>query len=247
KAITDILLMPTDVHNIKTILKGQLQRVEVEDLLLEGGGIPLETLLKALEHGDYTLLPDCYRAPLKRLEDVEDPRLISITIDNAAYAQTLKTLAEKKHSDALLQNYYRAKIDFTNILTILRANVLHWDTPTVKPLLITGGEIDQRVLLDSVAMPSEQLVKQLAHGKHSVLIRTILEHYAQDGNLSEAEQKFENAAFDIIHDSRNDSFGIGPLANYLLQRQAEGKALRVMFAGKRSGVKIPRAELGAVI
>lgn len=247
KAITDMLLMPTDAHNIKTILKGQLQRVEVENLLLEGGGIAIETLVKALEHGDYTILPYCYREPLKRLEEADDPRLISITIDNAAYTQILKTLADKKHTDPLLRNYYRTKIDFTNILTILRANVLHWDIQTVKPLFITGGEIDERILVDSVGIPTDQLVKQLAHGEHSVIIRTILEHYAQNSILSEVEQKFENAAFDIIHDRRNDSFGIGPIANYLFLRQAEGKALRVMFAGKRSGKKIPLSELGAVI
>ena len=246
KTVTDLLLIPTDVHNIKAILKGQLQRVEVENLLLEGGGIPLDILQKALEHGDYSLLPECFREPLKRLEDVTDPRVISVTIDNAAYAQILETLSQQKHSSELLKKYYKAKIDFTNILTVLRANVLDWGTFKVKPLLIPGGEIEEKALLDATDIPNEQLAKQLGHGEHSILIKSVLERYAQDGNLSEVEQKFEDAAFNMIHERRSDSFSIGPIANYLFQRQAEGKALRVMFAGKRSGIKIPLAELGVI-
>ncbi|MEG0074965.1 MAG: V-type ATPase subunit [Eubacterium sp.] len=244
RILTDLLLIPTDVHNIKIILKGQLQRVEVDNLLLDGGSIPLDVLKKALEHGDYTLLSESFRAPLKKLEDEENPRTISLVVDEAAYTHIMSVLS--KHKNPLLQEYYQAKIDFTNILTVLRVTILKWDSYKVKPLLLKGGEIAEGVLLDSVGIPAEQLAKQLGHGSHSVLIKNLLEKYAQDHNLSEIEQKFEDASFAIIHEKRNDSFGIGPIANYLFQRFSEGKALRVMFAGKRAGVKIPLSDLGIV-
>ncbi len=245
KALTDLLLLPVDVHNIKTLLKGMIQRVEVDDLLLEGGATDLEVLKQAMTHGDYTLLPLCFRETLKKLEDTEDPRVISAEIDRAAYQGIQEIL--KKHRDPLLELYFQAKIDFTNILTILRANVLKWETYRIRPFLLEGGELDEKQLLDALGVPMEQLARLLAHGRHSVTIRSILEKYAQDGNLTEVEQQLDNVAFAIIHDARGDSFGIGPVANYYLTRQAEGRALRVLFAGKRSGVKIPLNELGIVV
>ncbi|MDO4289446.1 MAG: V-type ATPase subunit [Eubacterium sp.] len=242
KALCDLLLLPTDAHNIKAVLKGQQQRVEVDDILLEGGGIPLDVLKKAMEHGDYDQFPPVLAAALKDLDEESDPRKISAGVDFAVYGQIAETL--KAHKDALLSRYFSAKADFTNILTVLRAGVLHWESYKVKPLFVPGGAIAEGALLDSLGLSAEQLAKQLAVGEDSVFIRSVLEKYAQDGDLTEAEQKFEDRAYAIVHEARNDSFGMGPIANYLLTRAAEARALRVLFASKRSGMKISLAELG---
>lgn len=242
KALTDLLLLPTDAHNIKAVLKGQQQRVEVDDILLEGGSIPLDVLKKAMEHGDYSLFPSVLGEALKALDEETDPRKISAGVDCAVYEQINAVL--KTHKDALLSRYFSAKADFTNILTILRANVLSWENYKVKPLFVPGGTIAENTLLEGLGLPAEQLVKQFAHGEDSVFIRNVLEKHAQDGNLTEVEQKFEDKTVEIIHDARNESFGIGPIANYLMTRTTEARALRVLFAGKRSGIKISLAELG---
>lgn len=244
-ALTALLLLPVDAHNIKVILKGQLERIDTENLLQEGGGIVLDVLKDALEHGDYSSLPETFRTVLKKLEDEEDPRSISAAVDSAVYDEVRRVLS--KHKNALFSTYFQAKIDFTNILTVLRANVLKWENYTVRPLLLQGGELETGTLLEGVGMADEQLTRQFAHGRHSLQIRTVLEHYAQNRNLTEVEQRFQEMAFAIIHEARNDSFGIGPLANYYMARQAEAGALRVLFAGKRAGVEIPFGDLGIMM
>ena len=242
RALTDLLLLPTDAHNIKAVLKGQQQRVAVDDILLEGGSIPLEALKKAMEHGDYDTFPPVLAAALKDLDEEADPRKISAGVDFAVYGQIAETL--KRHKDALLSRYFSAKADFTNILTILRANVLRWENYKVKPLLVPGGAAAEGDLLEGLGLSAEQLIKQLSAGEDAVFIRNVLEKYAQDSNLTEAEQKFEDKAYAIVHEARNDSFGMGPIANYLLTKTAEARALRVLFASKRSGIKVSLAELG---
>lgn len=240
--LTDLFLLETDGHNIKTLLKGKIQGVDVDETLTGGGSIPVEELKRAVESERYGLLPIDFEEALKKLDRETDPRIVSAVVDNAVYTHIKRVL--KKHKDPLLAEYFTAKIDFTNLLTIIRSNVLGWEISKVRPLLLDGGEFSQSMLLDAVGLPPESLVKQLATGKHSLLIKSVLESYLSHKSVTEVEQRLDEAAYNVIHEARNDAFGIGPMANYLMQKLTEAKALRVMFTAKRAGVNIPLSELG---
>lgn len=240
--LTDLFLLPTDGHNIKVMLKSILMRTEANDLLLAGGCLDWDLLAKSMESGDYDDLPEALAEALKKAENQEDPRILSAIVDNGIYAHILRVL--ESHKNALLKDYYLSKIDFTNVLTIIRCNVLSWEMSKVRPLLLEGGEIDEKTLLDALGIPWDMLSKQLATGRFSSLLKEALDEYAQNHDITTLEQCLESASLDIIHEERNDSFGIGPIANYLLMKLNEGRALRIMFAGKRAGIKVPLYKLG---
>lgn len=240
--LTALFLLATDGHNLKTLLKGKIQGENVEDVLIGGSSIPVDELKRIVDTESYDSLPPELAAAIKNIQGTGDPRILSAAVDNGVYAHIIEVLNHKKNP--LLLSYFKAKIDFANILTIIRANVLGWEIAKVRPLLLGGGDISESALLDAIGMSPENLVKQLATGEHSTLIKRVLEDYVQHRNVTRVEQELENAAFSIVHEEKNDAFGIGPLANYLLQKTAEAKALRVMFTAKRAGVNMPLAELG---
>ncbi|MEG1433699.1 V-type ATPase subunit [Eubacterium sp.] len=242
--LSDLFLLPTDGHNIKVILKGILNRKASPELLLGGGSISLDVLDKSIDSGNYDAIPEALAKAIHKAENEEDPRVLSAIIDDGVYAQTLEVLEKKKND--LLSEYFNAKITFTNILTIVRCNILSWEQSKAKPLLLNGGNLDEKTLIDALGLAPEQLSAQLATGEYSPLIKERLDNYAQDKDITELEQGLENAALSIIHNARMDSFGIGPIINYLLSKLNEGRALRILFAAKRAGIKVPLSQLGVI-
>ena len=64
-------------------------------------------------------------------------------------------------------------------------------------------------------------------GDFSDAIKGALDNYASHHNIGELEQQLDNVPLSIIHEARSDSFGIGPILNYLLLKEREAQALRV--------------------
>ena len=57
------------------------------------------------------------------------------------------------------------------------------------------------------------------------------------------QSRMNRKLMEIVREEKNDSFGIGPIVCYLLDKQAEARNLRVLFAAKRSGRPISEADL----
>ena len=76
-------------------------------------------------------------------------------------------------------------------------------------------------------------------------ISRALEEYAQEGNARGVERRMDSALMTLVRESRMETFGLGPVIGYLLGREAEAKALRVLFAAKRVGITPELPELYA--
>ena len=101
---------------------------------------------------------------------------------------------------------------------------------------IAASSLDRENLLAAVGLPDDQLSKVLARGDHRDALRKMFDQYAQNADIGQLEQAMDRLTFSVIKESRNDSFGIGPIVYYLLRRENEAKALRVLFAQKRAGM-----------
>lgn len=257
EAFTNLFLLQTDGHNIKAELKGLIQREEVSDILLPGGSIPLPVLTEAFEKDSYEAFPTKLREAVEAFDPSMPPRELSARIDEAVYAQIDETLrgpagflgkiesavqGQETRARDLLLRYFRTVINFTNIRTILRTHVLGWTPEQTQGLIIAGGDLPD--LNKAMSAETDQLPELLAKGDQSVLIKKVLNEFVKDHNITKVETAFERAAFGIIHNEYTDSFGLGPIINYLLQKEFEARTLRVMFADKRAGKNLSLADLG---
>lgn len=244
EALTNLFLLQVDGHNIKTILKGLLQRVDINSILLPGGTVPIDELLEAFENDVFEILPLKLKEAVESFNPTESPLILSANIDNSVFAQILYTLNQKSTKNELIKHYFITKIDFTNILTIIRAYNLKWNEEQVEPLLIPGGNFDLNLLRSTLKLEKSQLPDALAIGEFSNTIFDCVTDYVNTGSLFKIENQFFKKAYEIIHDDYMNSFGIGPIINYLLQKEFEARTLRVLFAAKRSNKKFTLAELG---
>lgn len=239
-----LFLLPEDAYNLKILLKGLLRRMDTTKLLHTGGSIPIETLTAALDTGRTDDLPKPFAKALITLMGEENPAAISIGVDRAVYEEIDAVLSSKKTKNPLLQNYFTIKIDSTNIMTVVRANALHWNAERAEKYFIAGGHLSEADLKAAVGQSADQLSKLLAKGDARDAIAAALDAYAKNGRIAELEERLEHVAFSVIHEARSDVFGIGPIVNYLLIKEHEAKSLRVLFTSKKAGLAVTAEALG---
>lgn len=255
--LTGLLLLQTDAHNIKCVLKGMLEGEEVENLLIDGGSIPVDELLDAFERDRFESFPVMFREAVEAFSPDMTPMEISSLIDDAAFRQAEYVLREGRGLERIrmklsdkerfvrqLRRYFDAKTDFTNVMTTLRVKKLGWGEEKLLSLLVPGGTIETSAFRDALSLPGAETASALAKGEEASFIREKLE---QGDNLPDLDQAFSRRLFDIVHENYSEPLGLGPLINYVIQKEFEARALRLLFQAKRSGREITQAQLGVVL
>ena len=160
-----------------------------------------------------------------------DPRLLSASVDKAIFTHIAAVL--KKRRNAFCSNYFTNKIDYTNVLSVLRARALGWDETDLAPMLAPGGRLDEPTLLAALSAAEEQLPALLASGFNAEGLRRALELY-RSSSFEAARDQIDESLLALALEGRYDSFGIGPIAWFILASESECRTLRVLFAKKRA-------------
>lgn len=227
-AWTDLFLLPTDAHNIKAIYKGRVLGQDVSRLLVDGGTISPELLRICIENGEYSMLPPAFGAVLEK--EYPDLLRFSAAVDRAVFEHIRQVLKKKKNP--LLSRYFEAQVDFTNVVSTLRAVRLHWDGEKLETVLLPGGTIPAETFPAALTVPAEGLSAALAKGENASAIGRVLGDYLQSGDITQAEQRFTEERIALLKNGDDSAFSIGPIVCYLMQRETEARQLRVLFAEK---------------
>lgn len=253
KELTDLFYLETDATNVKLLLKYRALGGEgLEATPLPDGVFDAETLRECVLSGDYSPLGGVLAERLDKADDAIgegfNPRTLSAAVDNAFFAHAFEILAAKKN--AFCSNYFKTKVDFINVLSVLRARALGWDEEAFAPMIVAGGNISNEALLEAVSANDDKLAELLAvrsrtdlvelDNSDAKVIKSAIELY-RAGAFEDARDALADALIKFARDERYDSFGLGPVACFALLSEREAKALRVMFAKKRAGAAL-RAE-----
>ncbi|MEG1159215.1 MAG: V-type ATPase subunit, partial [Acidaminococcaceae bacterium] len=173
-----------------------------------------------------------------------DPLLFSAQIDGAMFNH-IQSVLEQTSDHSFVQEYFSLMADFQNARSVVRSRLMNWDADKLRPLLLNCGEIEHTVLLEAMDTPFEQLGAKLNRGSHGKLISQAIEEYVSTGNTPILKRKMETALMSILRNAKWDMFSLGPVVGYLMGREAEAKALRIIFGAKRAGFEPELPELYA--
>ena len=237
--VIELFLLDADAHNLKTLLKAKLLGIDADEMLIGGGLLPMEKLKRAVNDAEPEVLPGPFSGAVKNALAIiardPDPRLISAEVDRAVFQFIDETL--KNHKNAFAGKYFSAKADYINVKSLIRARALNWEAAELAPMLVSAGEISPATILSALELPAEQLAKKLNIGAQGGEISRCMEEYALSGDASSMDERMDSALMKMVKDGKMDMFGMGPIVGYLLGRQAEASALRVIFAAKQAGVE----------
>ncbi|MEG1913739.1 MAG: V-type ATPase subunit [Acidaminococcaceae bacterium] len=246
--LTGLFLMEVDAHNIKTLLKARLLEIDAPDVLIEGGTMPVDIIRESINSRSYERMPDAFRIAMDKIETElqrnVDPLLFSAQIDGAMFNH-IQSVLEQTSDHSFVQEYFSLMADFQNARSVVRSRLMNWDADKLRPLLLNCGEIEHTVLLEAMDTPFEQLGAKLNRGSHGKLISQAIEEYVSTGNTPILKRKMETVLMSILRNAKWDMFSLGPVVGYLMGREAEAKALRIIFGAKRAGFEPELPELYA--
>ena len=232
KQLLDVFRIKYDYHNIKVLLKAP---EGAERLLMDAGTIPVSELQrKYADSGNWQFLPrDMAEAAGKAaalLAETGSAQRSDCLLDRACFRE-LRQLAEESRC-VYLQTYVRAMIDAANLRALVRAERMHMDPGFLQEVLFEGGSV-----------PVDTLRAGAGNGAAALFRGTALREAAElgeaavkGGSLTAFEKACDNAVLKTAAGARRVPFGVEVALGYLIAKEAEWTAVRIVMAGRLAGL-----------
>jgi V/A-type H+-transporting ATPase subunit C len=234
--VVDLFRLRYDYHNLKVLIKTLALGTPAPRLLSQAGTLPPAVLGHALREKEWGLLPPvmCQAAQeaSELLARTGDSQLADLLLDRAMTAQML-ALAEEIESEFLL-GYVRLFIDVSNLRVITRAALSGKGFDYLRRAVFPGGNVsDGRLICD---VSPDLLRLRFGTGALSQAAQAAAEALEAGGSLAALDLACDNALMCYIRSARLIAFGEAHVVAYLLARESELVAVRIVMAGRNAGL-----------
>ncbi len=234
----EIFRLKYDGHNLKTLIKAQAAGSSADGLLIPLGTVDEKVLRTGLRDGDFgTLAPKLAQAAVKArdsLAKLNDPQLVDVIIDRAVL-ESMSVLA-KPYKSKFLTRLVDAYIDIANIRSFIRIKRIGQELNFLKEVLAQGGSIPVERYYDLFLKSFDDFFEMLDSTAYGPALSGAYDAIKNRGTLSNFEKLCDNYMIAILKESRFTPFGIEPVLSYLLAKENEVQAIRIVMASKIAGV-----------
>lgn len=219
-----------DFANLKAVAKARLLGVGYGELLVGHGTIPIDRFAGELEELPPPLdevVPELGRIAAER--GAGDAAAIDTAVDRAMFATLLDTALRSR--SRYLVEVARLAIDLANVKTVIRGRKAGLQAADLGSRLADGGAVPTGGLLALADLPADQLAPALARipQLRKVPTQALLEASTLDATLDAVTAV-------VVRRGRMGPVGPEPVISYVLERESEVAALRVLLTGTLSGL-----------
>lgn len=231
-AIADFFRVKIDCHNIKVILKSKALQREENTLLLNGGTVAKDVLVRMLSATSHEKLPGCFAdAVTKARQNFEtgmDGQRADFVLDRAMLDEQARLASES--GVECLCSYAKRLADSANLRTCIRLMRAAWEPARLAPALSEQGSIAAAQLIHALEIGDfPDLYKGTAFEQAAQIGAEVLQGKAGTATLERACEAAENQLF---ADSKYLTAGPELLIQYIVRREQEFKTLRIFMAKK---------------
>lgn len=230
--ILDVFKIKYDYHNAKVLLKSEARGVDAGRLLVDTGRVKPEQLQDCIRSSDFRGLPGQLSAAVQEAREVlgttGDPQLSDFVLDQA-YFEDMLELARNSGSP-FLEGYVRVSIDAANLKSLVRTQRAGKSVEFLQGVLFSGGGIDTRRILTAVNsggtvtdLYATSVLKEAAEAGAAAI---------SGGGLTLFEKLCDDAVMAYVKDAKYVAFGEAPLVAYLVARESEFTAVRIIMTGR---------------
>jgi len=241
--IVSLLRLPYDVHNVKTLLKGQIlaerggkRRL---DLLTSLGNVDTDTLTLAVEGEDYTGLPfgldKAIPAAVELWQKDQDALALEKFLDGYYFKALLKTAEGLAMPEVV--RWVKARIDGENLKTLLRLTHIPETRAQTSTFLHAGGTLPPATLAPLVMEGPENWGRLLSYAGISKLLTAFTEDGDFSSMLVQFEKNLDNYVTETIAPARYSTFEPANVVRYLWLKEIEAKNLRIVLVSVANGVE----------
>ncbi len=247
--ILDLLRYKYEFHNMRVIAKSLVTEKDFSDLYFEIGSFNPKDIRDKLAAGQTIGLPEnvvtVISEAIEAYEEDKNPQMIDFIVDHYYFKALIN--ASNKIDSEIINEYVKAKIDFYNVTTFLRAKKHKIaNQETLKLILASGGDVDidkLKILGDGDADRIAELVNHGQKGKYLLKAISQMKDKGKLDSLDSLASEYLNYMCDEV---KFEHFGPEPIFAYLLLKERQESLVRTILTAKLNGIskEVIRERLG---
>ena len=229
---------PYDCNNLKAAIKCFARKTECDGMLFDFGTVSCDEVKRAAGYNDFAAFPkylaEGAQNAVSAFAKTGNPQLIDLILDKACYRQMLSDAEASGVAYAI--KLVRAKIDLVNLVMLLRLMRMRQGEAgrlLLQEALIEGGEISHKEIMEYYGMTERSFWEKLYYTDHNSLAKYVS---SRDPSLTEVERAADNVWMALVREAVFVAHGAEILIGYLIGVEYEVKNLRVILAGKATGL-----------
>ena len=235
--IVDVLSLKYDYHNLKVLLKSKITGKDFSSLLMKAGTIDASKFKVKFETQSNDLPQEIMEAideVQKDFEENHNPQRIDIIVDKH-YFRNLSRLA-KEIDVKVITDYVEGLIDFQNMITLFRVQKQKRDARFLETVIFEGGTISKNKIVASINDNTDTILNKFKKEKLGTYLVKGLEAFSETKRLSELEKISDNYLMELNKESKYVVFGPEPLFTYLVAKEREINAVRMIMVSKINNI-----------
>lgn len=236
--VIDVLAVRYDGHNIKSILKGKLSGFDTSNILFNVGTIPTDNLKHMVMEEDYDNMPETIvktvQSAVSAFKVSGDPQDIDLVVDKGIFEYAMEIAKDSK--DNYLVEYVKFNIDITNIKTFIRIKAQERSIEFLDKVFIDGGKLEYSQFASFINESLERFADKLSYTDFYKWSDQGIAEYIRNGDLGSVDRYGDNYIIEHIKKSKFTNLGTEPIVAYIVARENEIRALRIILTGKKSNV-----------
>lgn len=229
----DLFRVKYDYHNAKVLLKAEARGLDATNLLVSTGRVDPKKLDEEIRSSALRGLPGKLAPAIAQARDVlgttGDPQLSDFVLDRA-YFEDIAQMAESTGSDFLV-GYVRMSVDIANLKSLIRTLRMGKDVDFLRSVLFEGGNIPSSKLIHGMTqdLPVADLYTSTALSEVAEVGASCI---SGGGSLTQFEKRCDDALTAYLTKARYVPFGESPLITYLVAKENESTAIRIIMTGR---------------
>lgn len=228
----DVLLYQNDFHNLKTILKATIMGTAWENLVLKPCIENVDLIAEAVKNNDFSELSDFIKEPAQKGYEIvtktNDGQLLEVYLDRALL-QEMKKRCDSEKND-FLSGWVELNILLADFKIAIRA-------------VGRGKEFLNEAMIPSTGFDYKRLMEASSENIEAVKDEIISLGYPDaieklNLSFSEFEKWCDNKKMQYIKDAKLKFFGFEPILGFLIGKEFEVQALRIILAGKENNIDV---------
>ena len=225
-----VFMIPYDYHNVKAAIKMVYTDDIHAEYLIPYGLMDSQEILQAVKDQDFSRLPEpmatAGQAAFKALLHTRNGQLCDVILDKAALEAVYA--AGKQAKEEFLIQYAELTVACADMRVAVRGSKTGKSREWIREALVSCDSLNIDSLADAAAVGVQEIADYLSFTVYSdgaeVLTRS----------FDEFEKWCDNRLQEQVRHERHNAFTIAPLAAYILARESEIRAVRLILAGKRN-------------
>lgn len=230
----DVFRYSDDFHNLKVSVKAVTRDVNPSGMFMQNGTVDGEKIYEAIKSHDYKQLPEHLSAPAKEamtvLLQTGDGQACDIIIDVACLNAIYKRAKETDSSVIML--YAELTVASADIKTAVRCQKNGKSLAVISGALAPCESLNINLLARAAAKSAEDIYSYLSVTSYAAAVEKLKQ------SPSAFEKWCDDKLIESIKPQKSEPFTIGPLAAYIIARENEIKAIRLILSAKLNDLDI---------